>query len=181
MKIFAVIIASLVLIFGIAYSRMQKVVGFKKEEIVLSAETNEELADEGVKKDTNDKNAFSYTQEKTITSMPSFAPTQTPSVTKSSDINTALDNFIYPGSEMVSSNDSSLQLRSSSDVDNITDWYKEKIRSLNMNVKSFVTTKTNDNVLNKLVGANGNSEISVEVKKEPKNNYSEISVSYNYN
>ena len=54
---------------------------------------------------------------------------------------------------------------SQDDPDAITDWYKEKIKELGMSAKSLVTTKTNGNVLNKLVGANGKREIRVEITK----------------
>src|SRR3989344_168617 len=37
--------------------------------------------------------------------------------------------------------------------------------STNNSSKSFVTTKSNDNVENKLVGSNGDLEIAVEIKK----------------
>jgi|SRR3989344_7671342 len=76
-----------------------------------------------------------------------------------------LDDFKYGGASVTSQSNHSLELSSSDDPDKITDWYKEKIRSLGLSSKSFVTTKSNDNVENKLVGSNGDLEIAVEIKK----------------
>lgn len=176
MKIFVVIIASLVLTSGIVYSQVQKSISHKQEETVLSANTQDDLVNESVEEEnTVDENVSSYTQEMSVTPTP--LPTRTPSVSDEPQTNTTLDNFIYPGSEAVNSSDSSLLLRSSDETENITNWYKEKITSEHMNAKSFVATKTNGNILNKLVGANGELEIVVEIKKEPVKNYSDITVS----
>ena len=82
-----------------------------------------------------------------------------------SNVSLALDDFKYSGASITSQSNHSLELTSSDDPDKITDWYKEKIRSLGFNSKSFVTTKSNDNVENKLVGSNGDLEIAVEIKK----------------
>lgn len=93
---------------------------------------------------------------------------------------TNLSDYKYPNSQTVSSTANSLLLNSPDNSDTITDWYKEKIRGEGMNVKTFVTTKTNDNVLNKLVGADGNKEIRIEIKKEAGNGDVEISVKIEY-
>lgn len=71
----------------------------------------------------------------------------------------------YPNSVQISQNESTIY-ESSDDADKITNWYKDKIKSMNMRVKSFVTTKTNGNILNKLVGADGKKEIKVEITKK---------------
>lgn len=76
-----------------------------------------------------------------------------------------LADFKYPNSNQISGSDNTMNLESNDTPDLITDWYKEKIRSLGFKSKSFVQTKTNGNVLNKLVGASGNREIRVEVIK----------------
>lgn len=44
--------------------------------------------------------------------------------------------------------------------------YKDKIRSTGTNIKTFVVTKANDNFLNKLVGANADEEVSVEIEQK---------------
>lgn len=93
----------------------------------------------------------------TIKSSP--IPSQTPKKVES------ITDLKYPSSTQVSQNGNTTIYESTDDSDIITNWYKQKIESLNMNVKSFVTTKTNGNVLNKLVGADENREIRVEITK----------------
>ncbi len=89
------------------------------------------------------------------------APTNTPA-TSNSEIN----SYKYPNAQVVSSSGNSLELSTTDDSDTVTSWYKDKISESGMNVKSFVTTKTNDNVLNKLVGASGEVEIRVDIEKK---------------
>lgn len=74
-------------------------------------------------------------------------------------------DFKYPQSNQISSSGNNLILESNDSYDLITNWYKEKIRSLGFKSKSFVQTKTNGNILNKLVGASGSTEVMVEIKK----------------
>ncbi len=49
-----------------------------------------------------------------------------------------------------------------------------------MNVKTFVTTKANDKVLNKLVGADADKELRVEISKDPGDSLVKISVTIKY-
>lgn len=76
-----------------------------------------------------------------------------------------LSDFKYPNSNQSSGSGNNIILESNDNPDLITDWYKEKIRSLGFKSKSFVQTKTNGNILNKLVAASGNREIRVEIEK----------------
>ena len=78
-----------------------------------------------------------------------------------------LTSYLYVDADIVSQTDTKLSLSSSANVDIITAWYEDKIKSEGMNIKTFVTTNANDKILNKLVGANANKEISVEISKEP--------------
>ncbi len=92
------------------------------------------------------------------------APRPTPPIqVVSTGIN--INDFRYPNSSVSSSSDGHLILQSSDSADAITDWYKQKIIATGANVKSFVTTKTNDNVLNSLSGATGKANISVKINK----------------
>jgi len=89
---------------------------------------------------------------------------------------TLLSKLQYPNATKESSGENTLVLRSNDDPNSITDWYKEKIIGLGMNTKSFVKTRTNDNVLNKLVGADGKQEIRVEITKQADSSTTEIKV-----
>lgn len=89
---------------------------------------------------------------------PTSTPTPIPPVTNSQGLQ-------YPNSIKVRSEGTSTTYESSDDPDAVTNWYKDQIKNLKMNAKSFVTTKTNGNVLNKLVGVDGKKEIRVEISK----------------
>lgn len=104
-----------------------------------------------------------------VTSIPSFPPS--PTQIKKQIEKRVFSDLKYPNSESTVSNIDSAFYESTDDPDTITNWYKGKIRSFGMNTKSFVQTKTNGNVLNKLAAANGNREINIEITKkngEPK-------------
>src|SRR3989344_1127374 len=120
------------------------------------------------------------TETEAPTATPSPLPSQQPTKPQAKPTpkdEALLSNFQYPNATKESSNENSLVLKSNDDSDDITDWYKEIIVRLGMNTKSFVKTKTNDNVLNKLVGADGKTEIRVEITKPAGNPTTEIKVS----
>lgn len=98
---------------------------------------------------------------------PSPTPTSAP---------TSSNPFQYPGARVVSSSNNSFVLESSANSDDITNWYKDKIKESGKNVTSFVTTKTNDNVKNVLVGADSEGEVRVEITKEATTSIVEIKV-----
>ncbi len=72
-------------------------------------------------------------------------------------------NWQYPNSQKRSEN----EFVSSESPEKITQWYKDKIIATGYSSKSFVQTSTNAKILNKLVGAKQNNEISVEIYKNP--------------
>ena len=92
-----------------------------------------------------------------------------PQITQKSESNTppqqaSYEAYVYPGSQTVSAIDNAIVL-TSDNPDDVTNWYKAKIKSQGMSVTSFVTTKTNNTVLNKLVGDDSNKKVEVEIKK----------------
>lgn len=103
-----------------------------------------------------------------ITNTPTKTP-PTPAPTNNSTNTTSfsISNFQYPGATVNSSSASRLELTSSDSPTSVTNWYKNKINETGMNTKSFVTTSANDNIVNKLVGANNNSEIRIDITKGP--------------
>ena len=161
--------AVVLVIAGVFFSKISK----KENEIpessqVLSVE--EEKEEEKVTPTVGSHQVETATPTKTLTPF----PTNTPKPASSN-----LSSYQYPNSQVVSSGDNSLILNSTDNADTITDWYKEKIKGEGMSVTSFVTTKTNDNVLNKLVGADGEREIRVEITKDAASSTVKISVSLN--
>jgi hypothetical protein len=89
------------------------------------------------------------------------SPTKTPTPADPSPAVSNNSTVQYPNSVRIDNN----VFTSTDDPDIITNWYKEKIQNMNMNVRNFVSTKTNGNVLNKLEGADGQSEIKIEITK----------------
>lgn len=124
---------------------------------VLSASDSEDDGLEDVIEDSD--------VEPTLTSTSTPAPTK-PQETEAHQQVSTLEIYKYPNSQTINSTGNALSLVSNDGSDKITNWYKERIRSEGLNVKSFVTTKTNGNVLNKLVGASGWNEVSIEIKKD---------------
>lgn len=100
-------------------------------------------------------------------------PTSTPTPSTAPQPPASSGEFVYPNSK----DNGSGNYESADDPDAITNWYKEKIKSMGMNVKTFVTTKTNGNVLNKLSGANSEINISVEIEKKENENITKIKIS----
>lgn len=108
------------------------------------------------------------THPETSQSPPGTLPASTPQTT--------ISIFIYPGATIKTQTQTTLTLESSDDTDKITDWYKDKIKNMGANVKSFINTRANDKVMNKLVGANSELEVSVEISRDPGSSIVKISV-----
>jgi len=85
--------------------------------------------------------------------------------------------WIYPNSKQTENSGNTFSLQSYDDPGKITDWYKQKIESMGMSAKSFVQTKANDNVLNKLAAASGNKKIDVEIEQKAGEQVVKIKVS----
>ncbi len=92
------------------------------------------------------------------------APTLSPTPA-SPALREGINNFIYPNSSNITGDGDISSMESADKPQIITDWYKEKIKSMGMKATSFVQTTTNGNVLNKLAGANNSFGIVVEIRK----------------
>ena len=98
-------------------------------------------------------------------------PTQTPSITitqpkEPQDISPISSKLHYPNSIEINSKDNITTLESTDDHILITNWYKEKIKAMGATSTSFVSTNTNGNILNTLIGNTGSEEIRVEITKK---------------
>jgi len=113
--------------------------------------------------------------QKTPTSTASPLSTATP-VPSHTNTSTSLSAWQYPGSFTVSQTNNSLSLTSSDNPDTITDWYKSKIQLNGYSTRSFVTTKTNGQVKNVLVGAKDGHEIRIEMEKSSDSQTTTITV-----
>jgi len=156
MNVVVYIVAVLVVATGIYISQ--------KEKVKQGNEISEQVE---VLSESDEVQDVTPTTEPNATSIPT--PIQ-------SAFNSNILDYKYPNSQIISTSSNTLSLESDDDSDVITDWYKDKINSLGMNVKTFVKTKANDKILNKLAGADGTKEISVEISKESMNLLVNISV-----
>lgn len=104
---------------------------------------------------------------------PTFTPTLTPTIltpTPQPNNNNQLNlDLKYPNSIIISKNSNETTYESTDDPKKITDWYKDKIKSIGMKATSFVQTSTNGDVLNKLVGANSEKQVKVDISKQNNN------------
>lgn len=80
------------------------------------------------------------------------------------DRSSEVDVYIYPDAKIISRSGNAINLQVSDPAQTVTNWYENKIKQDNLNVTSFVKTDTNGQILNKLVGANSNKEVRVEIK-----------------
>jgi hypothetical protein len=99
---------------------------------------------------------------------PTASPTSFPTLSPRNNISNQRDisDYIYPNSRVNSRTHDSLDLTSTDNPDTIANWYKDRIKSKNMNVNTFVMTKSNDKVVDKLVGQSQSASVNIEINKE---------------
>lgn len=102
-------------------------------------------------------------KSETTTSSVKIIITSTP--TKESSEKPSSSNYIYPNATVLSQSENEIHLETSDSTQSVTDWYKNYISENNMNTTSFVTTNTNDNILNRLAGSGNGQKIDVEIQK----------------
>lgn len=169
MNILVIAVSVLILVAGV-------VTNVKTKNVRENMHVNEEVLGENNESETPTETQ-NPTATPTVTNSPTATSTVTPTnvptqTTKSSDIS----NFIYPGSNSQNQSGDVLTLKSSENPKSVTDWYKDKIKSLGMNVTSFVTTSTNDNINNKLVGAKVGMKVEIEITKKANESQTTIKV-----
>lgn len=106
---------------------------------------------------------------------PSEAPASNPSENSKNNSRSLLE-FVYPGSKIINAQPGTITLESPDQAGQITDWYKQKISSKNMNTTSFIVTNQNDNVSNKLISSNPNLELKVDIERSAKQNKTTVIV-----
>lgn len=85
-------------------------------------------------------------------------------------------SWFYPGAQIQSQSGSTSIYQTTDDPNQVADWYKSQINSQHLNTKSFITTNSNGNVVNSLVGAAGNSQVTVKINKLNNENVTKITV-----
>lgn len=110
-------------------------------------------------------------------STPTAQPTvtTTPQIqTNSSEINLAI--FIYPGATINSQSQTQMSLSSNASADEIINWYKNKLLSLDMPAKSIASTNTNGNYKTSMAGAKNNIKVEIEISKPADSSTASIKV-----
>lgn len=116
----------------------------------------------------------SFSPLPTLTVKPTQTPmlkiTNTPQPSLPPLVNdSTLNEFKYPNAHLLLSSNNELELESQDDPTMITNWYKNKIQSLNLSANSFVNSSANEKILNKLSASNGNLSVNVEISRESAN------------
>lgn len=76
------------------------------------------------------------------------------------------ENYVFAGSKIIRKTETGIEMESTADPSEITNWYKEKIKSLDFNARSFTQTSTNGTILNKLSAAKPGEKIDITIKKD---------------
>src|SRR3972149_11523307 len=152
----------------------------------VNKRANEELpfptpVSQEVEGSTDDRDVPYYDDDKeedeVIETITPFIPTPTVSDSQTSD-SRATNAYIYPNSTVLSTTANSIELSSTSDPGDITNWYKKLFEEKHFKARSFAQTNTNGHVLNKLAGAGGSLDLEVEIEKKPNEKITVIKVTY---
>jgi len=162
MYITSIIIATVAILVGVAYRQISVYTNIQGDDDEIIGEEEQVTATPS----PTPTDSPSPTPAPSSTSASVSTSTPEPKPTVKTEESSDTEGWNYPGSRVVSSSSNTLVLESTDDPDPITDWYKSRIKSHGMNVTSFVTTKTNDNVLNKLAGADGSIEINITIERK---------------
>ena len=120
---------------------------------------------------SNTPTASSTTTPNT-TSIPT--PTSQRTLTQTPSTQGNINDFLYPGATQTGNNGNSTNLRTSDDAQVVTNWYKDKIKSLGWNATSAIENNTNSDISNQLVASNGSREIRIQITKN--NNSSTVNI-----
>ena len=88
----------------------------------------------------------------------------------------AIDEYLYPKAQSLQTTASSLKFTTTDSAQAVTEWYKNKINSLEFNAKSSTQTNTNGATLNKITAAKPGENIEVTIKKDQTTSKVEITV-----
>lgn len=88
-----------------------------------------------------------------------------PIVNNKIELKFPLNELIYPDTKIISESSTAIRLEAETDVETLTNWYKEKIKSLSFNSKSFISANSNGNIEKRLIGQKENEELYIEIKK----------------
>lgn len=91
-------------------------------------------------------------------------PTPSPSASPTTQASPS-DSLIYPGSTIVAIAQDTTKLTSVDSPEDIFKWYQDHIKKLGFSATSIAKTNTNNNFLAKLNGADGDTNLQIEIKR----------------
>lgn len=104
----------------------------------------------------------------TVTKNPTQLPVTPKSTQPPTNPSQSLSDWYYPGSQILSVTDKTVNLVTSDEPDKVTDWYKAKLNDAGMTAKTVVKTQTNGTVENVVAGAGGGINIKITITHQPK-------------
>ncbi len=167
MNLVVITIAIILVVSGVIYQK--NIPPSKQNEEVLSDETSLTVTPSEV---PGPLPSVTATPTPTIISKENATPTKAPQITNTTE-------FIYPNASDIARGNSKISFKSSDNPESITNWYKNEINSRGYSVTSFVTTKTNGNVENKLAGASGEDKLQVKIEKSAESTLTTVVVELN--
>jgi hypothetical protein len=113
------------------------------------------------------KETVKASAEKAAVTIPSPTVAKANEIKPTDSVSPVIDKeqFIYPNASGIAAFENTIIFESNDDPMLITDWYKDVISNNGMTTKTFVLTKSNDNIFNNLVGSLENKELRVEIKR----------------
>ncbi len=149
--------------------------------VVRGSDATGEQVTPPVLSDTTTTDFATGTPEPTLipeeTATPTATPTATtkPTASPTQDKTVASQDWLFPGAHVTQSFPD-LKAETTTDPKVVTDWYKEKIKSLGMSTQTFVVTSTNDKIYNKLVAANSTNKIEATIERASSTSNTQITV-----
>jgi len=102
-------------------------------------------------------------------------PTPHVSISPTSLPSTNINDYIYPGSQIISSSSTNLSLQSSDSSDSITNWYEAKVNS-GFSTRSDSITNINGNVSGTITAGNGSENVNITINKTAGELYTTIKI-----
>jgi hypothetical protein len=89
-----------------------------------------------------------------------------------------LSDYSYPGSRVVSSSQGVVRLSSADDPVIIAKWYRDRVKSRDIKVRSFIMTRSGGDFFAEMAGSRSGLEIGVDVTRGLNDSVSLIQITY---
>lgn len=112
----------------------------------------------------------------TVESVSSPFPSPSPPVNIPSPSPNNLNNFRYPNASVAGPDSRTLILETNDSPVAVTNWYRNQLNNLHMNIRTYIQTSVNGNVSNKLTTSDGESSIEIDITKDAESSTTRISI-----